>query len=198
LAQSSDSVYKQYKTESLYSNFFNVQLITSRYREAFETTNIYHSFLKGNGHMDRLPFANMLKTMLYINSWPQTFKLEAEYLHEQADEYIKQVKKQESIELTLAQALLIKAQLYIVQNKFDKANALLKKAEVKKLLNELKVADLISELVEALGKGAGKDKLSELNKKMQHRKLKASNSDEFREFYWMINHIAYRIKVVKN
>ncbi|HSY77673.1 MAG TPA: hypothetical protein VK890_12485 [Bacteroidia bacterium] len=198
LAQSSDSVYKQYKTESLYSNFFNVQVLTSRYRDAFETSNAYNSFLKSNKHFDRLPFANMLKAMLYINSWPQTFKLEPEYLHEQADEYIKQVKKQESIELTLVQALLIKAQLYIVQSNFDKANTLLKKPEVKKLLSELKIADLINELVEILGKGgAEKDKLSELNKKVQHRKLKASNSDEFREFYWMISHIGYRLKAAK-
>ena len=159
LATSADSVYKHYKTEALYANLMQVQNLTGRYKDAFETCNTYTNFLKGNNHLDRLPFVNMLKALLYVSAWPQTFKMEADYLHEQVDEYLKLVKKQDSAEFTYAQALMVKAQLYVTQSKFDKAKTLFKKPEVTALLKELKVDDLVYELIELLLKGATKDRL---------------------------------------
>jgi len=194
VSHSSDSVYKQYRTESLYTNMFNTQAMTGRYKDALETITAYTKFLKDNNKLDRLAFANVLKAIVYVAAWPQTFKIDAAYLHEQVDEYIKQTKKHDNIEFSLAQAYLLKAQLLLLDAKPDKAAALVKRTDVQAWLTELKAQDIVSELMDIVCKTNSAAKLAELLKKIQHRKLKASNSEQFRLLHSLIGYLNFSLK----
>ena len=119
--------------------------------------------------------------------------MDVKYLHEQVDEYIKQVKKQESLEFTYAQALLLKAQLYLTEGNYTKALTLAKQKEVKEWLSYLKAEHIIEEMVKALS-SANKNKLGEVRDKIQQLKLKAVNSDQFRLLYALITFVNHHLK----
>jgi len=194
MTQSSDTTYKQYKTEAIYFNYISMQCITGRYKDALDTCTKYVDFIKGNNHLDRLPFINMLKLVTYLNAFPQTFKLDAAYLHEQADEYIKYVKKQENIEIPLSHAMFYKAMLYLTEGKVEKAKTILLKQDIRAALKELAVSDIVDDMVKTASTGANSTRLMELAKKIQLAKAKTSKSEAYQLLQIMGNYAAYCIK----
>jgi hypothetical protein len=197
MTQSSDTAYKQYKTEAIYFNYINMQCITGRYKDALDTCTKYVDFIKGNNHLDRLPFINMLKLVTYLNAFPQTFKLDAAYLHEQADEYIKYVKKQENIEIPLSHAMFYKAMLYLTEGKVEKAKTILVKQDIRATLKELGVSDIVDDMIKTISTGADSTRLMELAKKIQLAKAKTGKSEAYQLLQIMGNYVNCNLKKAK-
>ncbi|HTB06415.1 MAG TPA: hypothetical protein VK806_05625 [Bacteroidia bacterium] len=191
MVHSSNSVFNRFKTEGLYFNMFTMQLITGRYRDALETCNMYVTFIKENGKTERLVFANMWKAALYVNAFPQIFKMDSVYLLEQTDEYIKAVKKHASIELPYHHALGYKSQLFIILGKYKEAKELIAKTEAGGYFKEMNSFELVNELLELLSKTHSEKQLLELAKKVQQRRMKANTPDAFMVLLWLGNYIQY-------
>ncbi|HXB12173.1 MAG TPA: hypothetical protein VNZ45_09325, partial [Bacteroidia bacterium] len=73
----SDSLFKTYRSDSLYFNLFTLQCMTGRYREAYDTCELFLAFLKKENRFERINFANMMKAVLYATAYPHTFKMDA-------------------------------------------------------------------------------------------------------------------------
>jgi hypothetical protein len=194
MAHSTDLVYNMFRSEALYFNMFSMQIITGRYRDTLETCNMYAAFLKENGKMEKLVFANMMKAILYVNAFPQTFKMDTAYLLEQTDEYMKTVKKNTSIEFPYHHAMGYKVKMYIIMGEYEQAKKLMAKAEATDYFKEMGIYELVNNLIELLSKSNSEESLHELAKKTQQRKLKANGADAYTAIRWLGNYIDYCLR----
>ena len=196
LVHSNDSILKSYKTESLYFNLLTSQCMAERYSEANETSNLFITFLKENNQHDKLSFAYIQKARVISDTFPQTFKMDLDFLMNQMEDYIKKVKKTENVLASLEQTLALKVKLLVIQKKYEKALKLVQEKEVKNYLEQQHSYDLMFELVGILNEDeANKDKLlDDLAKKTQQRRHKATTPGEFMHFNWIRNHIKYLLK----
>lgn len=198
MAHNANSVFSRYRSETLFFNMFSMQLITGRYRDALETCNMYSIFVKENGKSEKLVFANMWKAILYVNAFPQTFKMDVAYLLEQTEEYIKWVKTHPIIEFPYHHALGYKAQLFVLMGKYKEAKELIAKTEAGKYFKEMNADDLVNELIDVLSNPNAEKSLQDLVKKGQQRKLKASGADAFMVIQWLVNYVNYILKKTKS
>ena len=185
MVHSGDPLFLTYKIDSLYFNMFAMQCITGRYRDAYETCNAFTVFVKDTGRPDIMPMINTLKGMLYVMAYPQTFKLDAAYLLEQADEYIKILKKKgDNVHLPMAQAMFVKMQLYIIRTEYKHAAKLIDDAQIVQYLDAIKAQTFFAELLTCL-KNDTKQALPQLEKRVAQRKYKAVTIDELLALNWL-------------
>lgn len=196
LVHNNDSVLKVYKTESLYFNLTTSQCMAGKYDEANETTNLFVTFLKENNQFDKLSFAYVQKARIISDTYPQMYKMDFEFLLDQVGEYIKKVRKADNVLASLDDTIVLKFKLLVIKKEFEKARKLIFEKSVQKYLEEVKVFDLLIELITILEEDkAGKNKLlEELSKKTQQRKHKAFTPGDFMHLNWIQNHIRYLLR----
>jgi len=186
MVHSGDAMFLMYKTDSLYFNMFAMQCVTGRYRDAYETCNALAVYVKDTGRQDIMPMVNSLKGMLYAMAYPQTFKLDATYLLEQVEEYIRTLKKKgDNVHFPLAQAMFVKAELFILRADYKNAAKLLDDARVVEYLNSVKAQSFFAELLTCL-RDDNKQGMHELEKKVAQQKYKALTIDELLALNWLL------------
>ncbi len=187
LANSSDSLFRSYRSDSLYFNLFTLQCMTRRYKGAYDTCELYSAFLRDEKRLDRISFMNTMKCLLYVTAYPQTFKMDVPYLHEQVDEYIKMARKAENIQIPFVQAMLFKAEMYLLNDNVKQAAKLIEDKEVQRYLNTYNLQQLFNSLMELLQKQGDKSKaMSELIQKAQQHRFKVVHIDEMIALNWLI------------
>jgi hypothetical protein len=191
-----NSIFKMYKSESLFYNMVTAQCMTQRYAEAFETTNDFISYLKANQQTDKLLVPNVLKAWIYADIYPATFKMNPSFLSDQLDEYIKVLKKSGNTMIPLDQTLVLKAKLLIIDKKFDKAHQLFKDPVVVSYLNALNLNSIFLNLISILENDPEdkKQKLTELFKALQGIRYKAKTASEYMNIHWLENHLKHLLK----
>lgn len=196
LVHDNDSSLKIHKTESLYFNLSTAQAMAGHYSEANETTDLFVKFLKENNQLDKLSFAYVQKARIISDTFPQTFKMDIDFLMDQLEDYIKKVKKVENVQASLEQTLTLKAKFLIIKKEYEKAIKLLGDKQVKSYLEPLKSHDLILDLAIILNddNGSRRKLLEDLSKKTQQRKHKATTPGEFMHLNWVQNHIKYLLR----
>lgn len=194
LVHDNDSILKAYKTESLYFNLMTSQCMTGRFAEANETCNLFIAFLKENNQTDNLSFAYIQKARIVSDTFPNTFKMDLDYLSAQVDEYLKRAKKAGNALASAEETIALKIKLLIIKNQFEKAAKLLQEKNVKTYLEQVSVYDLTMELIDLLENGAPKSRLDELNKRVQQRKHKANTPGQYMHLNWIQYHLKYRMK----
>lgn len=193
LVNSSDSIFRMYKTESLYSNMFTLQCMSNNYEAANRTSDQFIAFLKENNQQDLLMHGYAQKARLYVDLYPNTqmIKMDAGFLNAQVDEYIKKVKRTDNAQYSLDQVLSLKAKLLIIAKNYKKAFEVLNEKVVKDHLASMKCHDLFEELVTLLMENASmlSKSMSDLSKKAQQRKYKATTPGEIMHLNWIIEFI---------
>lgn len=194
LVNSSDSIFRMYKTESLYSNMFNIQLLSGNYEACNRTNDHFITFLKENHQQDMLIHAYTQKAMLYACLYPATqmIKMDSGFLNTQVDEYIKKVRKSDNAQLSLDQVLVLKIKLLIIAKNYKKAIEILNEKVVKDHLESLKCHDLFVELITLLmqNTSALSKQFADLGKKVQQRKYKAELPGEYMHLKWLSEYIS--------
>lgn len=186
LALSSDPLFRTYRTDTLYFNMFAIQCVTGRYKDAMECCNNLAAYIKQTGRVEQLATVNMMRGLLYVTAYPQTFKMDGAYLLEQAEEYIKELKKSgDNIRLPLAQAMLVKAQMFMLKGDYSKAAKLMAAPKLKEYLESIKVNELFGGLVSSLVKG--NRPAPDTAKKISQLRYKAVKIDEFIALKWLDN-----------
>ncbi|MFL5763194.1 MAG: hypothetical protein ACJ77K_04570 [Bacteroidia bacterium] len=196
LATEAGSVLKIYKTESLFFNYLTSQCMIEDYVSANETCNDYIAFLKENKQYEKLSFGYVQKASVISDAFPQTFKMDLDFLVEQLEDYLKKVRKQENVQASLEQTLALRFKLYFIQKKYKQAEMQLTDPLVKKYLEPLHVFDLYLALVELFSKNKP-DKIHQLReilKQVQQRKYKAITPGEYMQMNWLIHHLNYLLK----
>ncbi len=196
LVHNNDSVLKMYKTESLYFNLTTSQCMAGRFDEANDTANLFVGFLKENNQLDNLSFAYVQKARIVSDTYPQTYKMDFDFLINQVDEYIKKVRKTDNVLASLEDTLVLKVKLLIIKKQFEKAGKLFLDSSIQKYLEQVHALDLFAELINILEKAASqKNKvLDDLSKNTQQRKHKATTPAEFMHLNWIQNHIRYLMR----
>lgn len=193
LVHNNDSVLKIYKTESLYFNLATSQCMAGRFDEANDTTNLFVAFLKENNQLDNLSFAYVQKARIVSDTYPQTYKMDFDFLMNQVEEYIKKVRKTDNVLASLEDTLVLKIKFLIIKKQFEKAEKILQDKVVQKYLDQVHALDLMTELID--NSASSKNKLLEdLSKKTQQRKHKATTPGEFMHLNWIQNHIKYLLR----
>jgi hypothetical protein len=189
MVNSGDPFFLMYKTDSLYFNMFAMQCVTGRYRDALETCNAFSVFVKDTGRLDTMPMINSLKGLLYVMAYPQTFKLDVAYLLDQAEEYIRTLKKKgDNVHFPLAQAMLVKTELFIIQADYKNAAKLLNDVQVMQYLKASNTLNHFMELLTSLKNGS-KQGLHEWEKRVAQQKYKATKIDEILALNWLISFV---------
>ena len=193
LVHSNDSILKIYKTESLYYNLLTAQCMAGRYTEANETSNLFVTFLKENNQTEKLSFAYVQKARVISESYPQTFKMDINFLMGQVDEYIKKVKKTDNVQASLDETLVLKMKLLLLLKDYEKAEKLMKDDLVKKYLMAVRSYDLISDLILLLLNDNSNRSilLTDLAKRVQQVRHKATTPGDYMNLNWISNHIHY-------
>ncbi len=196
LVHNNDSVLKMYKTESLYFNLATSQCMASRFTEANDTINLFVAFLKENNQFDKLSFAYVQKARIVSDTYPQTFKMDFNFLLDQVDEYLKKVKKAENVLASFEDTLALKIKLLIIKQEYEKASKILVERDIRTYLEQVGVHDLMVELIQVLeGSASVKNKLlDDLSKKVQQRRHKATTPGDFMHLNWIQNHIKYLMR----
>ncbi|MBL0329536.1 MAG: hypothetical protein IPP64_09005 [Bacteroidetes bacterium] len=195
LVNNNDSVLKVYKTETLYFNLTTAQCMTGRFAEANATNNLFITFLKENNQLENLPFAYVQKARIISDTFPQTFKMDIDFLMNQVEEYIKKVRKTENALASLEDTLVLKLKWLILKKQFAKAANLLEDKIVVNVLTQAHVLDLFQEFILLLQQPSDKNRLlEELVKKAQQRKHKATTPGEFMHLNWIQNHVRYLLR----
>ncbi|HVA99332.1 MAG TPA: hypothetical protein VNG53_10595 [Bacteroidia bacterium] len=192
LVKSKDSTFKIYNTETLYYNYFLTQCFTSRYKEALETCDLYTTFLKENKQTEKRLFPNVLKSFVFVSSYPQTFNLDADYLLKQLSEYIK--KAEDNTRMSLAQTMLIKAEFFLLKGKYKEAEKIVNDEKVKNALQDLNAYFFYKDVISGLKNNFSKEKWKIINKEIQQQLYKATKLDEFMVFGWLTNFTNYCLK----
>lgn len=193
LVHSSDSILKNYKTESLYFNLHTAQCMAERYAEANETSDLFIAFLKENNQSEKLPFAYVQKARVVCDTYPQTFKFDLQFLMDQVDEYIKRVRKTDNVQAPLDQTLVLKLKLLIILKEFGKAKKLMAEESVEKYLKGVHSFDLVADLIRIAEneKGDKSNALNNLSRKVKQFKHKALVPGDHMILNWLKNHINY-------
>lgn len=191
-----NSILKMYKTESSYYNMITAQCMTQRYQEALETINDFILYLKANHQTDKLVLANVLKARVYSDVYPQAYKIDPEFLLEQVEDYLKILKKEDNMMISLDQTLVLKAKLQIFKNQYKKAKAVIAEPVAKNYLLALNLFEPFMELINILSENSGRNnrKLSEFNKTVQLLKHKANTPAEYMHIYWLQHYITYLLR----
>lgn len=197
LALSGDPLFRTYKTDSLYINMFAIQCVTGRYNDALDSCGNYTAFIKQTGRIDKLSMANMMRALLYVMAYPQTLKMDGAYLLEQAGKYIAELKRGgDNIQLPLAQAMLVKTQMYMLQGDYKKAVKMMDDPMLPEYLESIKAKAVFGELLQALAEG-NVNAESEIQKRVTQLRYKAIKIDEFMIFKWLNDFIERRKKANK-
>lgn len=196
LVHSNDSILKPYKTESLYFNLLTSQCMADRLTEANETSSLFIEFLKENNQYDKLSFAYVQKARVISDSFPQTFKMDMDFLIDQVDDYIRKVKKVNNVQASLEQTLTLKMKLLFLKKEYEKANKLMDDTNVKNYLQTSNAYDLVYDLIQIYHKNKPqKNKLlEEILKKTLQRKHKATTPLEFMHFNWVTRHVNFLLR----
>jgi hypothetical protein len=181
-----NSIYKVYKTESSYYNMVTAQCMAGRYPEANNTVNEFMQHLKTNHQQDKLVFANTLKARVYSEIYPQTLKMDPQFLMEQMEEYIKIVRKSDNIQVSLDQSLVLKIKMLILAKKYPKALQVLKDPAVESYLGPMKLTGIFSSLIRTLSdEPLNAQKLVEIGRSVQLIKNKANTPAEYMNLIWL-------------
>ncbi len=191
LAHDHNSVFKAYKTESLYSNMFTLQCMAEKYDEALATTDLFISFLKENKQIDKLNFAYTQKAKIYSDIFPNTkrIKVDKNFLVNQLDEYIKKVKKENNLLMPYDQALVLRIRFYLIEKNYKKAKELFNYKVVKYYFNQVNLYELYKEFIEIII-SSSIDKRHHfiiLTKKATQLKYKMRTPSEYLNINWLIN-----------
>jgi hypothetical protein len=186
---SGSPLFKSYRSDPLHFNMFTIQCVTGRYREALETLDAFSSFVRDTGPIEKMALINMLKGVLYLTAYPQTFRLDRNYLREQVDEYIKLLKRKgDNVMLPLAQAVVFKMEFFLLLNNYKEAAKLITDEKVRLYLKSINSYGLFDELFTAI-KSEDKKKLNSLEERISQQKYKAVKIDEFLTLNWLIKYI---------
>jgi hypothetical protein len=191
LINNEDSVVKMYKTESSYYNMITAQCMTQRYREALATVDEFIIYLRSNHQSDKLVIPNVLKARIYADVYPYPLKLDAEYLFEQVEEYLKILKKQDNMMISYDQTLVLKFKLLMLKGDFIKASTVLTDPVVKSYLENLGMYGFYTELL-LIRKEKSSDKqkrITELLRKVQSFKHRADSPAQFMHIYWLQHYL---------
>ncbi len=191
LAHDADSVFRMYKTESLYSNMFTLQCMAERYDDAIVTTDLFIKFLKENNQIDKLNFAYTQKAKIYTDIFPNTkrLKTDKDFLISQLDEYIKKVKKENNLLMPYDQSLVLRMRVHLIEKNYKKAKELFKEKAVVEYFNEFNLYSLYEELIAILDGNTYemKHQLTVLIKKATQHKYKIKTPSEYLNINWLIN-----------
>jgi hypothetical protein len=189
LVNGSDSIFRMYKTESLYSNVFYIKCMAGKYDEANKTSDQFLAFLKENNQMDKLTHGYVQKAKLYADMHPNTgiLKMDPGFLNAQVDEYIRQVRKADNVQLSLDQILALKIKLLLIEGKPAKAKEILQENIVKEHLSELRCYEFFEELILLMSQRA--KNYEGLAKKVQVAKYKAMLPGEVMHLKWIAEFI---------
>lgn len=191
LAHDQNSVFRAYKTESLYSNMFTLQCMAEKYDDALVTTDLFLKFLKENKQIDKFNFAYTQKAKIYSDIFPNTkrLKVDKDFLVNQLDEYIKKVKKENNLLMPYDQSLVLRMRFYLIENNCKKAEEIFKNKVVKDYFNQVNLYKLYEELIgitsaNSIDKG---HHLKLLIKKATQLKYKMKTPSEYLNINWLIN-----------
>ena len=137
-------------------------------------------------------FPNVLKSFVFVSSYPQTFNLDADYLLKQLSEYIK--KAEDNTRMSLAQTMLIKAEFFLLKGKYKEAEKIVNDEKVKNALQDLNAYFFYKDVISGLKNNFSKEKWKIINKEIQQQLYKATKLDEFMVFGWLTNFTNYCLK----
>jgi hypothetical protein len=191
-----DSVLSMYKTEASYFNMVTSQTMTQRYPEALETIADFAQFLKTNHQTDKLVMANVLKARVYADVYPQAYKMDPLFLTAQVEEYIKILRKKDNTMISLDQTLVLLIKLYVIRGNYSGASKILSETPVQKYLSDIALYDLTRDLILILTEnGSQKNReLSELLRKLQLIRHKASTPAEYMHIYWLQHYLKHLLR----
>jgi hypothetical protein len=191
-----DSILKMYKTEASYYNMITAQSMSHRYAEAFDTANDFMTYLKTNHQTDKLVLANVLKARIYSEVYPQSYKMDPEFLLEQVEEYVKILKKADNRMISLDQTLVLKVKLLVFKGSYTKALQVLSDPVASEYLSGIRLLDVTTELILILKENSPQKikKLAELAKAVQSHKHKADTPAEFMHIYWMQQYLKHLLR----
>lgn len=191
MVHSEDSIFRIYKTESLYSNMFTLQCMAEKYDEASKTSDLFINFLKENNQSDALPFAYTQKMRLYTDLYPSISKIKIDkgFLIEQLDEYIKKVKKENNLLFPYDQALVLRLRVYVIEKEYKKALAVYNDPIVKTYLASVGMDKLYKDLLNILIENSYEKwhQLLVLNKKLLQTRYKLKTPGEHTNLNWLIH-----------
>lgn len=175
LINESGSIFRTYKTESLYSNFFSVCLMAEKYEQARQINDAFIEFLKENHQQEKLPHAYTQRARLFANMFPEVSSLKTgvEFLFEQVDSYLRQLKKSENSYLSLDQVMCLKLELYLLMGEDKKALQIGKDPQVKAYLSALNLEALYSGVMEAKSSTKKAQTYKDLMKEIDRRMFAA-------------------------
>ena len=189
MMEESGSIFNIYKTESSYFNMVNSMIATERYHEADEIADKYTLFLKENGQSDRVSFAHLLKALVWCAAYPKIKTVNLSFLLSRIDEQIKQLKKNDNVLVSLAEAETLKAKIYFITGQHEKASRQLVMETVKSNLSSLGVYELYTELYSIARDGKGshqyRTRKDDLKKKITSARYLCRSPSAFMQVRWL-------------
>jgi len=185
MMEADETIFGIYKTESSYFNMINAMLATGRDIEADKIADLYLDFLKENDQTEKLSFAHTLKALIWCAAYPKITNVNTNFFLQKVDEYIRAVKKNENRLVSLGETEMLKAKIYFIEKKYEKAIEQLKVESLKNHLEELGLYEFYRELFHLGLTGRSRTDAEELKKKLNTMRYKTKSPTVLINLKWI-------------
>ncbi|HEY6161522.1 MAG TPA: hypothetical protein VI112_09875 [Bacteroidia bacterium] len=186
MTEAEENIFRVYKSESLYFNLISAQLATERYAEADMTADRYIAFLKQNDQSGKMPYAYTQKAMIWAAAFPKIKSEQVDFFLKRIEEYQRTLKKQDNIQLSWAESEALRAKIFFIQRRYEKALAMLKSEEVKKFYESLGLYQLFGELY-SLYRSPSRERKEELKRKISAKRYTTKAPNIMMQLRWLQN-----------